>query len=59
MVVFKDDPEQYNSPDAYLKIQNDIIKVMELNKIIMKMDEDISLKPMVSNLCTTRFKLDF
>lgn len=49
MVVFKDDPEKYNSPDAYNKIQKDMVKVMELNKIIMKMDEDISLKPMVSS----------
>jgi COP9 signalosome complex subunit 3 len=47
MVVFKDDPEKYNNPDAYLKIQEDMISVMELNKKIIKMDEEINLTPMV------------
>lgn len=47
MVVFKDDPEKYNNPAAYLKIQEDMISVMELNKKIIKMDEEINLTPMV------------
>lgn len=47
MVVFKDDPEQYNGPAMYLKVQEDMSRVMELNKQILKMEEEILLTPLV------------
>uniref|UniRef100_U5EXW2 COP9 signalosome complex subunit 3 n=1 Tax=Corethrella appendiculata TaxID=1370023 RepID=U5EXW2_9DIPT len=46
MVVFKDDPEKYNSPEMFLKVQEDITRVVELNKQISKMEEDIMLNPL-------------
>lgn len=46
MVVFKDDPEKYNSPTMYLKIQEDMNVVIELNKKISAMEEEIMLTPM-------------
>lgn len=45
MVVFKDDPEKYNSPDMFHKVQQDISRVMDLNKQILKMEEEIMLNP--------------
>lgn len=45
MVVFKDDPEKYNSHQMYLKVQEDMNNVIELNKKISKMEEDIILTP--------------
>ncbi|CAO1415503.1 unnamed protein product [Diamesa serratosioi] len=46
MVVFKDDPEQYNTPQVYLKIQDDMNSVIDLNKKLLKMDEEIMLTPL-------------
>lgn len=46
MVVFKDDPEKYNSHDMYLKVQEDMNTVIELNKKISAMEEEIMLTPM-------------
>lgn len=46
MVVFKDDPEKYNTPHMYLKIQEDMNNVIELNKKISAMEEEIMLTPM-------------
>lgn len=46
MVVFKDDPEKYNSPKMYLKIQEDMNCVIDLNKKISAMEEEIMLTPM-------------
>ncbi|CRL02159.1 CLUMA_CG015097, isoform A [Clunio marinus] len=46
MVVFKDDPEKYNTPAMYLKIQEDMNNVIELNKKISAMEEEIMLTPM-------------
>lgn len=43
MVVFKDDPEKYNTPNMYLKIQEDMNSVIELNKKISLMEEEIML----------------
>lgn len=43
MVVFKDDPEKYDSPEMFLKVQEDMTRVMELNKQITKMEEEIML----------------
>lgn len=48
MVVFKDDPEKYNTPEMFLNIQNDIKQVMELNKQIVRMEEEIKLNPQVN-----------
>ena len=45
MVVFKDDPEKYNTPNMYLKIQEDMNNVIELNKKISTMEEEIMLTP--------------
>lgn len=45
MVVFKDDPEKYDSPDMFHKVQQEIGRVMDLNKQIMKMEEEIMLNP--------------
>ncbi|XP_055533819.1 COP9 signalosome complex subunit 3 [Wyeomyia smithii] len=45
MVVFKDDPEKYDSPDMFNKVQHEISRVMDLNKQILKMEEDIMLNP--------------
>lgn len=50
MVVFKDDPEKYNSPEMFLKIQKNMAQTMDLIKQINKMEEDILLNPMVSFL---------
>lgn len=46
MVVFKDDPEKYNSPNMYLKVQEDMNTVIDLNKKIIAMEEEIMLTPM-------------
>lgn len=48
MVVFKDNPEKYDSADRFLKIQEDMNNVMELNKRIKKMEEEVKLNPSVS-----------
>lgn len=48
MVVFKDDPEKYNTPEMFQSIKEDITSVMELNKQIVKMEEEIKLNPHVS-----------
>lgn len=48
MVVFKDDPENYNSNEMFLKIQDDMENVMALVKQINKMEEDIILNPIVN-----------
>lgn len=45
MVVFKDGSEKYNSPEMFLKVQNEVAKVMELNKQLLKMEEEIILNP--------------
>ena len=47
MVVFKDDPQQYDSPDMFGKMQNEITRVMDLNKQLLKMEEEIMLNPLV------------
>lgn len=47
MVVFKDDPEKYNTPEMFLKIQQDISKVMDLHKQIAVNEESIMLNPLV------------
>lgn len=47
MVVFKDDPEKYNTPEMFLKIQQDISKVMDLHKQIAINEESIMLNPLV------------
>jgi COP9 signalosome complex subunit 3 len=49
MVVFKDDPQQYDSPEMFDKMQAEIARVMELNKQLVKMEEEIMLNPMVSS----------
>jgi len=46
MVVFKDDPEKYDTPNIYLKIQEDMNSVIDLNKKISQMEEEIMLQPM-------------
>lgn len=48
MVVFRDDPEKYNSPEMLLSIQSDIKKVMELNKQVVRMEEEIKLNSQVN-----------
>lgn len=48
MVVFKDDPENYDSPEMFFKVQEDVTQVIELVKQINKMEEEIVLNPMVS-----------
>lgn len=45
MVIFKDSSEKYNTPEMFLKVQNDVAKVMELNKQLLKMEEEIVLNP--------------
>ncbi|XP_055308668.1 COP9 signalosome complex subunit 3 [Sitodiplosis mosellana] len=45
MVDFKDDPEKYNTPEMFQSIREDITQVMELNKQIVKMEEEIKLNP--------------
>lgn len=47
MVVFKDDPEKYNTPEMFLKIQQDISKVMDLHKQIAINEESIMLNSLV------------
>ncbi|KAH8322091.1 hypothetical protein KR059_002682 [Drosophila kikkawai] len=46
MVLFKDDPEKYNSPDMFLKVQTNITQVLDLVKQINKMEEEIILNPL-------------
>lgn len=48
MVVFKDDPQKYNTPTMFQKIQQDITRVMELHKQIAVKEEAIMLNPVVS-----------
>lgn len=50
MVVFKDDPEKYNTPQMFLNIQANITQIMELNKQIVKMEEEIKLNPQVTEI---------
>ncbi|XP_012162980.1 COP9 signalosome complex subunit 3 isoform X2 [Ceratitis capitata] len=45
MVVFKDDPEKYNSPEMFLKVQKDMAETMDLIRQINKMEEEILLNP--------------
>jgi len=47
MVLFKDDPEKYNSPDMFLNVQNNITHVLDQVRQINKMEEEIILNPMV------------
>lgn len=54
MVVFKDDPENYNTPDMFLHIQNDIKQIMDLNKKVVRMEEEIKLNALVCSI----FKFD-
>lgn len=51
MVVFRDNPQKYNTPEMFSNIQSDISQIMELNKQIVKMEEQIKLNPQVK---TTR-----
>lgn len=46
MVVFKDDPQKFNTPEMFLKVQQDICRVMELQKEIAKKEEAIMLNPL-------------
>ncbi|EDV95814.1 COP9 signalosome complex subunit 3 [Drosophila grimshawi] len=46
MVLFKDDPEQYNLPDMFLNVQTNITQVLDLVKQINKMEEEIILNPL-------------
>lgn len=55
MVVFKDNPEKYNTPEMFLKMQDDITLVMALHKQIAKKEEDITLNPAVSSEITHSF----
>lgn len=50
MVLFKDDPEQYNLPDMFLNVQTNITQVLDLVKQINKMEEEIILNPMVGRM---------
>lgn len=52
MVVFKDDPEKFNTPATMQLIQNEINQVIGMNKHIIKMEEEIKLNPHVSYLPT-------
>jgi len=45
MVIFKDASEKYDTPDMFLKVQSEVAKVMELNKQLLKMEEEIVLNP--------------
>uniref|UniRef100_A0A182TK26 COP9 signalosome complex subunit 3 n=1 Tax=Anopheles melas TaxID=34690 RepID=A0A182TK26_9DIPT len=45
MVVFKDDPQEYNDQEVFEMVQHQISLVMGLNKQILKMDEEIMLNP--------------
>lgn len=45
MVIFKDGSENYNTPEVFLKVQNEVAQVMELNKQLLKMEEEIILNP--------------
>lgn len=57
MVVFKDDPQKYNTPEMFLKVQEDIVKVMELQKQILKKEEAIMLNPAVSTFANITYQL--
>ncbi|KRK05368.1 uncharacterized protein Dyak_GE28277 [Drosophila yakuba] len=46
MVLFKDNPEKYNSPEMFLNVQNNITHVLDQVKQINKMEEEIILNPM-------------
>lgn len=59
MVVFKDDPEKYNSPEMFLNIQNNIKQIMELNKQVVRMEEEIKLNPQVIQRKFTRITTIF
>lgn len=56
MVLFKDDPEQYNLPDMFLNVQTNITQVLDLVKQINKMEEEIILNPMVSYSYKTDYR---
>lgn len=58
MVIFKDDPEKYDTPEMFQRIQMDITQVMELNKQIIKMEEEIKLNPHVSQLNVSSLSLN-
>lgn len=60
MVVFKDDPQRYNTPEMFLKIQQDITAVMNLHKQIATKEEHIMLNPIVNlNHFDLAFYTDF
>lgn len=48
MVVFKDDPEKFNTPATMQMITNEIKQVIEMNTHIAQMEEEIKLNPQVS-----------
>lgn len=48
MVLFQDDPEKFTTPATLQLIQDEITHVIEMNKQIIKMDEEIKLNPQVS-----------
>jgi len=50
MVLFKDDPEKYNSPEMFLNVQNNITHVLDQVRQINKMEEEIILNPMVGSI---------
>lgn len=58
MVVFHDNPEKYNTPHMFLRIQEDINKITELNKKITTMEEEIMLTPMFVKKSTIPDGLD-
>ena len=48
MVVFYDDPEKYKSPEMFLKLQENMTEIIDVLKIITRMEEQILLNPTVS-----------
>lgn len=48
MVVFHDDPRQYDTPEVMQRIQHEITCVMELHKLITQKEEAIMLNATVS-----------
>lgn len=58
MVIFHDDPEKYNTPHMYLKIQEDMNTITELNKKITLMEEEIMLTPLFVKKSTVTDGMD-
>lgn len=50
MVVFKDDPEKFNTPATMQLITTEINQVIAMNKHIVKMDEEIKMNPQVRKM---------